>query len=215
MGGPKVVQWSRFSDAYQKLFGLQGATALNVVDDVFLTLPAERENRILDPARGWVRFHASSSSAASVGNFSNISLTPVDLNTIYIIEKVIFGSVTGGAILMGFRRSGPTAPGSCQAIDARQDLGSNDPTGTTGRGPRIGQATSAATVLFPNPFKVTVPANGSLLVQDVDVVVGPVAFGAQVGAVWALTFEGGAVNQEINVAFIGSQRALTDQERQG
>ena len=74
MGGPRLVQWSRFSDAYQRLFGLQGSTALNVVDDVFLTLPAELEGLHLSHLRGWHPFARGLAVNAVAAQFGRIRL---------------------------------------------------------------------------------------------------------------------------------------------
>jgi hypothetical protein len=127
----RLVQWSRFSDAYQKLFGIQGQTSLNVVDDVFLVLPVEPELEHLSLLRGWRTFSRGIFSPAVAAQFSSIKVTnPAGSGVLAVIEGFSWYPGAPAQAQTGFA-SNLTASSGQQSRDSRtfQPAGANYPVG--------------------------------------------------------------------------------------
>lgn len=196
MGGPRLVQWSRFSDAWQRLFGVQGATALNVIDDVFLTLPSEEEQLHLAYLRGWVAWGYDSQSAAAVGNFSAVGFNnPANSGRLVVVQGLYAQSVGSLSVTNGPRVFGTAAP--VFARDSRViGLGFG-----AGRIPGVEGGTDNAHAAPWVTFRtMSVPANTQL---PVPLVVAPGQ---------ALVFEGEAPNTAVRASLWGLAREITPQE---
>lgn len=189
---PRLVQWSRFSDAFQRLFGIQGSTQLNVIDDVFLTLPVEREDMHQDVLRGWTPFAGFSVRGASVGNRSSIRIGAVPNKLVVIDGLLVFSSVAGSGANVGLL----AALGGAAITTLR------DPRGIA-PGVTIATAVNAASVFATNVYAVPVITTPGVQL-NVPWVVTPAA---------DLVIENSAVNADLQVSYWGASRELTAQEQ--
>lgn len=188
---PRLVQWSRFSNAFQRLFGIQGSTQLSVIDDVFLTLPVEREDMHQDVLRGWTPFAGFSVRAASVGNRSSIRIGAVP-NKLVVIDGLLIYATAAAAANVGLL---PALGGA--AITTLRDPRAIAP------GVTIATAVNAASVFATNVWAF--PA------------IGPP--GVYSGIPWVITpaqdlvIENASVNLDLQVSYWGASRELTAQEQ--
>jgi len=192
---PKLVQWSRFSDAFQRLFGLQGASSLNVVDDCFLTLPVEDELLHMSFLRGWTPFAARLNAPAVAGNFGSLRIGPA-VGRLMVIERVyLFTSGTievRAQVAASLGGAGGVTPE--WARDSRARVVSL----------QTATASNVAQVITTPAVVVTIPASPAVELEDQ----------------WVLTpgfnlvVEAGVVNIALSGTFVGRYREFTLQEGQ-
>lgn len=214
MGGPVQVQWSRFSDAWQKLFGIQGNTRLNVIDDVFLTLPVEDEALHLSYLRGWRPFAFTATQPAVAAQFAGVQLQAQQGNLVVVDGFTLTGTVANQEVQLGARGDRPyvTAPGQQLAFprDSRLPVESVGGPGAFRCGlfltPGTGAAQQLTTVgqaclrLVAGPPGFPTTPNYLPLV---------LAGGSQAAS---FLFENNVVNLGLTVAVWGRTRELTQQE---
>lgn len=194
---PRLVQWSRFSDAFQKLFGLQGATQLSVVDDCFLTLPVEEQLLHLAYLRGWKPFSIWSNVAAVAAQVGFVSLT-TQVGTLAVVQGFSAFSQAGATFFKVGYPAGAGGPGTAApGRDSRLT-----PAAVPIRTPGVtsGQGTTAVSVV--PTVALQLPAG----TYDVPFVVAGIQ--AQ-----QFVIENNTVNQAFDVNIWGMYRELTDQER--
>ncbi len=188
---PRLVQWPRFSDAFQRLFGIQGSTQLNVIDDVFLTLPVEREDAHQDILRGWTPFAGFTVRGASVGNRSSCRIGAMPNRLVVIDGLLVYSTVNGAASI-----------GLLPALGGAAITTLRDPRGIV-PGVTVAVAVNAASVFATNvyaiPAGLTTPTSVNVpwvVTDHADLVV-----------------EHSAVNADLQVSYWGASRELTPQER--
>lgn len=192
MTGPRLVQWSRFSDAFGRLFGIQGATQLNVIDDVFLTLPVEEEDLHLAFLRGWLPWGFETSSAAAVGNFSAVGFNNVPTSgKLVVVQGIQVYQQSSIGLAIGVRAFG----GGQAAFPRDLRIGSAFALvpGVSGGNDNAHAVPWVTTRLWSQPAgfvpcKFVVPPNANLVV------------------------EAEANNTLVRAAFFGIQREITPQE---
>jgi hypothetical protein len=141
MGGPRVVQWSRFSDAWTKLFGIQGSTSLNVVDDVFLTLPSEEELLHLSHLRGWKAFGIAATVPATAGESNRFRVqNPPNSGLIAVVEGFTAIPASAQTFSCGITLNGVLGTVNVPTRDSRQWVN------LVGRAPGLLYATDHAAV---------------------------------------------------------------------
>lgn len=188
---PRLVQWSRFSDAFQRLFGIQGSTQLNVIDDVFLTLPVEREDAHQDFLRGWKPFAGFVVGGASAGNKRScrIGATP---NRLVVIDGLLVYSTVNGAANIGLL---PALGGA--AITTLRDPRAIAPGVTTAVAANAASVFATNVYALPAGISTPTPVNVPWVVTDQQ----------------DLVIEHAGVNADLQVSFWGASRELTPQER--
>ena len=207
---PRIVQWSRFSDAFTKLFGLQGASSLNVIDDVFLMLPVEPELLHLDVLRSWRPFFTVVNQAAVAGQFAGAQLQAAPGALVVIDGFTLTGSVANQQVNIGSITTAALAAGAFLGVGCRDSRLVDFSAGGVNahRAPLgVSPVSNAAAIL---------PPSGSALMRLVAGPPGfpttpnPIPFVIANGA--TLMFENNVLNLELTVSVWGRYRELTQQE---
>ncbi len=196
----KDLQVRRFAGALQRIFGLQGMTALSLNETLQPTFellaPAAPEHAF---SIGWRRFACRITQGAVAGNFGRIDLfNPTKSGLLVVLEEVNLFQSSGQKILIATDR---VPPGGDVAINS-----------LLARDTRIGPAqcglrnvtTSAAA---PTIVTVThlVLDNPSLPVPRLDLVLAPGTYAR---------FEGAVVNTAVDLVFRWREFTAAPQEDQ-
>lgn len=206
MGGPRVVQWSRFSDAFQRLFGLQGNTALNVVDDVFLTLPAEEDAAHLAYLRGWTRFAASITQNGGVGVNAHVSLVCPVSNLLVVVDTVYITPQLAGLIQVGVDEA-PEASLRGVVLDTRQAPVPLPAGGALTARVGVAAGAPAAPVITAPLARFTNTGNGDLIRFDCGIVL------ARINARMVVECTVSGAGNGLACTWVGRYRELTQQEQ--